>query len=231
MSAPRPPAAAAGSRLRSLIARSRQPAGGPEEACELCSEPIPAEHRHMLDLQRRQLLCACRACALLFDRREAGGGRYRLVPDRSRRVVDFDLDDLRWQALRIPVDMAFFFRSTPLERVVAFYPGPMGATESLLELTDWEDLEERNPVLAAMEPDVEALLVNRANGAREHWIVPVDRAYGLVGLIRTRWKGLGGGDEVWTEIDRFFAALREGGGMVNREGEEARWGSGSASRT
>ena len=61
-----------------------------------------------------------------------------------------------------------------------------------------------NPVLAELEPDVEALLVNRARGAREHWLVPIDDCYALVGLIRTRWRGLSGGEEVWREIDAFF---------------------------
>ena len=48
----------------------------------------------------------------------------------------------------------------------------MGPTESLLELDAWQALEAANPVLAQMEPDVEALLVNRARGARR----PLDRA-------------------------------------------------------
>jgi hypothetical protein len=183
-------------------------------------------------VRKRELLCACRACTILFDRSAAGGGHYRLVPDRIRRVVDFELDELQWQAFGIPVDMAFFFRSTPLERVAAFYPSPVGATESLLSLGAWSDLEERNPVLGTMEPDVEALLVNRARGAREHLLAPVDACYGLVGLIRTRWKGLGGGDEVWTAIGAFFDDLRRRAEATTREGKEAAWpGSRSASPT
>jgi hypothetical protein len=91
--------------------------------------------------------------------------------------------------------------------VVAFYPGPMGAAESLLELHAWDAIEQSNPELADMEPDVEALLVNRARGARDQWLVPIDECYALVGLIRTRWRGLTGGKDVWEEIGRFFAAL------------------------
>ena len=219
--------AAVSPRLRGLIDRA---AAGTEtgeqhaeERCDLCSEPIAAEHRHLLDLERRQILCACRACKILFDRKEAGGDRYRLVPERCYEIADFDLDEARWQSLRIPVDMAFFFASTAVGRVVAFYPSPMGATESLLELEDWDDLRERNPVLAELEPDVEALLVNRARGAREHWLVPVDRCYALVGLIRTRWKGLAGGEEVWAEISRFFDDLRERATVVTKDGKEAAW--------
>jgi hypothetical protein len=129
------------------------------------------------------------------------------VPDRRLRLEDFRLSDLTWEQLRIPVDMAFFFTSTPAERVLAFYPGPMGATESRLELETWRDVVRDNHLLSTMEADVEALLVNRARGARRHWLVPIDDCYRLVALIRTRWRGFTGGKEVWTEIDRFFADL------------------------
>jgi uncharacterized protein DUF5947 len=210
----------AGSRLRELAERAREErAEAPRELCELCGEPIPAEHRHLLDLATRELRCACRACRLLFDRSAAGGDHYRLVPDRRLRITDFELEDNTWEDLRIPVDMAFFFRNTEAARVMAFYPGPMGATESLLELDAWEMLEAANPVLAEMEPDVEALLVNRARGARDCWVVPIDECYSLVGLIRMRWKGLTGGKEVWAEIASFFEALGRRSRSIGRDGE------------
>ncbi|MEJ7653910.1 MAG: DUF5947 family protein [Chloroflexia bacterium] len=123
-------------------------------------------------------------------------------------LTDFQLSDAQWSSLRVPVDMAFFFYSAPAERVVAFYPSPMGPTESLLHLETWAELEEGNPVLKDMGRDVEALLVNRARGARDHFLVPVDECYSLVGLIRTNWRGLSGGQEVWDEIGRFFDSLK-----------------------
>jgi hypothetical protein len=171
--------------------------------------PVPAEHRHVLDVQTRQLLCACRACSLLFDRKAAGAGgaHYRLIPQRRLRLAEFELSDSSWDGLRIPVEMAYFFNNSPAERVMAFYPSPMGATESQLELPAWLELEQANPVLATLEPDVEALLVNRARGARSHWLVPIDDCYRLVAVIRTRWRGFTGGKEVWQEIDRFFEVL------------------------
>lgn len=197
-----------GTRLRGLAQRAARPAPEPEpERCDLCGDPVPAQHRHLIDVRERRLLCACRPCSILFDHRGAGGGHYRLLPQRSRHLDDFDLDDMLWQSFRIPVDLAFFFHSSVAGRVVAFYPAPAGATESLLELDAWDDLVERNPVLAEMEPDVEALLVNRTGGARDHWIVPVDRCYELVGLIRLHWKGFGGGPEVWRQVEAFFERL------------------------
>jgi Family of unknown function (DUF5947) len=63
-------------------------------------------------------------------------------------------------------------------------------------------------VLRDLQPDVEALLVNRTKGCREYYRVPIDRCYLLVGLIRTHWRGLSGGSEAWDAIDGFFARLR-----------------------
>jgi hypothetical protein len=83
----------------------------------------------------------------------------------------------------------------------------MGATESLLGLDAWRALEAANPVLTTLEPDVEALLVHRARGERRHHLVPISDCYELSGLIRTRWRGLTGGREVWAEITRFYDAL------------------------
>ncbi len=194
-------------RLRRLAQRQAEAPEDIEERCELCGTPLAASHRHLLDLSSRQLLCACRACSTLFDRRAAGGGHYRLVPDRRLRLDGFELRDEVWDELRIPVDMAFFFHSSAAERVVAFYPGPMGATESHLSLSAWNRIEGANPVLGTMERDVEALLVNRVNGARRQWLVPIEDCYRLVAVIRTRWRGFTGGKEVWREIDEFFETL------------------------
>ena len=193
--------------------------GAVEESCELCGEPIPPAHRHVLDLGSRALLCACRACATLFDRAEAGGGHYRLMPDRVWLVEDFELDDALWERFQIPVGLAFFYDDTRAGRVVAYYPSPMGATESSLELDTWTELETNNPVLEAMQPDVEALLVDRTGQDPRHWLVPLETCYSLVGLIRLRWKGLSGGREVWDAIKGFFDELESKATRVNRQGD------------
>jgi hypothetical protein len=163
------------------------------ERCELCGTPIGDDHRHLLDPASRELLCSCRSCALLFDR----GGRYLLVPTRRTRLDE--VADLEWEGLRLPVDIAFFLHNSAAGRDMAFYPGPMGATESQLPL--------ELGVLRTIAPDVEALLVDRHKGARRHWIVPIDDCFRLVGIVRTHWRGLTGGKDVWAEIERFFEAL------------------------
>jgi hypothetical protein len=193
--------------LRSLAQRGAGVREAVQEHCDLCGRAIGPEHRHILDLRDRELQCACRACAVLFDSPAAGAGHLRLVPERRLRLDDFVMTDALWEGLRLPVDMAFFFRDTAAERVSAYYPSPMGPTESLLRLEAWTELEAANPVLGTLVPDVEALLVNRARGERRHWIVPIDECYALVGLIRTNWRGLTGGTEVWQQMTRFYDEL------------------------
>lgn len=200
-------------RLRRLVrspvsAPVHAPAPEDPERCELCGTPVPEEHRHLLDVEQRRPLCACPACSILFDRREAGGRRYLRIPDRVRRLDGFVLDDGLWASLGVPVGLAFFLHDTPSGRVTACYPGPMGATGSQPDPEAWAALAAGNPVLAEMEPDVEALLVNRVRGAREHWLVPVDACYRLAGHFRTRWRGPGGGAELWDAVGGFFDGLR-----------------------
>lgn len=213
-------------RLRTL-ARPPEPAppAQQEERCDLCGEPVPALHRHLIDIEDRRLLCACRPCTILFDHSGAGGGHFRLLPERSRILAGFDLDDTLWRSFDIPVELAFFFFSSAAGKVVAFYPAPVGATESLLPLEAWGELVRRNRVLAELEPDVEALLVNRTAraGDAEHWLVPVDRCYELVGVIRAHWKGFGGGVEVWEQVAAFFDRLRREAVTVANDGKETAW--------
>ena len=108
----------------------------------------------------------------------------------------------------IPVNMVYMFYNSVAKRVMAFYPSPAGATESLLSLENWAMLVNSNPVLHEMEPDVEALLINRVRDASDYYIVPIDACYRLVGLIRISWRGLSGGEEAWKAIADFFTDVQ-----------------------
>jgi Family of unknown function (DUF5947) len=70
-------------------------------------------------------------------------------------------------------------------------------------------LARQNAALQQMQADVEALLINRANKARDYFIAPIDKCFELVGTIRMHWRGLSGGQEVWEKIDEFFQRLKE----------------------
>jgi hypothetical protein len=183
----------------------------PVETCEMCAAHLGEPHQHLLDPAIRKLICACDACAILFANQTAK--HYKRVPRRVRALDDFHLTDGQWDSLMMPINMAFFFESSPQQRMVALYPSPAGATESLLPLDAWQDIAGENPQLQGMEADVEALLVNRLGHSRgfrdpEYYIVPIDECFKLVGLIRTHWRGLSGGTEVWQQMAQFFADLK-----------------------
>lgn len=186
------------------------------EKCELCSVEVGHNHQHLIEPIGRKLVCACDACAILFSHQS--GAKYKRVPRLVRFLQEFQMTAGQWDSLMIPIEMAFFFRSSPLDRIVAFYPSPAGATESTLSLESWNEIVAENPVLASMETDVEALLVNRVGhvrgyGAGEYFLVPIDECYRLVGLIRTHWRGFSGGTEVWQEIGKFFTQLKQKAGV------------------
>jgi hypothetical protein len=175
-----------------------------DEACELCGVPVAAEHRHVVDLESRSLLCACRPCWLLFP--PGAAQRYRAVPERHLSFPGFRLGPAQWDALEIPVGLAFFLRSTLLGRVVALYPGPAGAAESALPLGAWAEVSAADPRVDLLEPDVEALFVQSPDGGTARcWLVPVDRCYELVGRLRRVWRGFDGGAEARAELAAFTA--------------------------
>lgn len=197
MSQPRP-----FSTLRKFV-RPAQPQG---ERCELCGLALGPEHPHLLELATRRIACSCLACSFLFDHPESAP--FRKIPSDVRPLREFQLTDAQWDALRIPISLAFFYQDSIADKLTAIYPSPAGAMEALLPLAAWPELVEANPVLKEVRPDVEALLVNRVGAIRETYLVPIDECFKLVGLIRTHWHGLSGGTEVWNEIEQFFARLR-----------------------
>jgi hypothetical protein len=177
-----------------------------QERCELCAEPLAeSAHRHLVDTEKRSLSCACTPCALLFERQGAGGGRFRTVPDRYLSDPDHGLDDAAWDLLQIPVSVAFFFRNAALERLVALYPSPAGATESELDPSTWQRVLGRTRLADLLEPDVEALLLHRTEDRYECFLVPIDVCYELVGRMRLHWQGFDGGAEARADLVEFFA--------------------------
>ena len=76
-------------------------------------------------------------------------------------MPDFHLTDEAWEPFSFRSISPSSCESTPAGRVVALYPSPAGATESLVAAEAWGTIAEENPVLHDFEPDVEGLLVNR----------------------------------------------------------------------
>ena len=199
----------------SRIRNNRQAPEPAGERCEMCSESIADEHQHVVNVAGRQLMCVCRACYLLFTDSNADL-RYRAVPDRYLAFEDFALDRRAWEALQIPVGVAFFFTNSALGRTVAFYPGPAGACESQLDLDAWNAIRGADSRVGLLADDVEALLVRvpENDGADgefaqpQSFLVPIDACYEFVGRLRMLWRGFDGGQEARQFIDSFFSQIQ-----------------------
>ncbi|WP_094287525.1 DUF5947 family protein [Mycobacterium lehmannii] len=193
-----------------------EPAG---ERCEMCAEAITDEHQHVVNIEGRQLMCVCRGCYLLFT--DTGADlRYRAVPDRYLTFGDFALERRQWEALQIPVGLAFFFHNSALGRTVAFYPGPAGATESELDLHAWNDIRAADPRVDMLAKDTEALLVRvpqDESASPLGYLVPIDACYEFVGRLRMMWRGFDGGRDVRNYMAEFFELLEARGQVVDRE--------------
>ena len=177
---------------------------GADELCDLCGVLIAAEHRHLLHLTERRIVCSCEACWAM----RAGEGDYRPTGNRTLWLPELELPEDLWAGFQIPIGLAFFMRSTVTECVVAMYPSPAGATESELHFEAWGRMAELNPVLAELEPDVEGLIVNRLVSPHVYAIAPIDRCYELTGAIKATWEGISGGTGVEQTVTRFFEELR-----------------------
>lgn len=191
---PKPPPAAPG-------ASSAAPAA--QELCDLCNTSVPPDHRHMLNLYERQIICVCESCWAL----RSGDADFRPVGSRTLWLEEFQLPEELWAQFRIPIGLAFFMHSSVTDCVVAMYPSPAGATESELHFETWSRLVEMNPILATLEPDAEGLIVNRTSEPNSFAIAPIDRCYMLVGLIKASWEGISGGSGVERAIAAFFEEL------------------------
>jgi hypothetical protein len=208
---------------------ARAKAGGvaADERCEMCGERVPERHAHLVDTERRSIGCACTACGLLFTR---PGGRYQTIPDRVRHDPDAPLTAAEWAGLAIPVGIAFFFVNSALGHVVASYPSPAGVTECELDLAGWDRLAADHPLLRAVAPDVEAILVvagsprlaggapvaagspgsgGSGGGGVEAFLIPIDACYSLAGGLRLHWRGFDGGAEAQRLLADFLAGIRE----------------------
>jgi hypothetical protein len=136
------------------------------------------------------------------------------VPDRYLAFADFALDRRAWEALQIPVGVAFFFTNSALGRTVAFYPGPAGATESELDMGVWDTIRGADARVDLLADDVEALLVRVAENPEgdelpqpQSYLVPIDACYEFVGRLRMLWHGFDGGQQAREFIAGFFDRL------------------------
>ena len=205
MKGPQPGLVAGLSRfVRERPSPATSPASESQDRCELCPISLPSDHKHLLDLDERRIVCVCATCWSM----RSGDARYRPTGSRTVWLADFELPDELWAEFQIPVGLAFFMRSAETGTVVGLYPSPAGATECELDLDAWNRLVAANPVLEDLDPDAEGLIVNRLTEPRLHAIAPLDECYRLVGLIKTTWEGISGGGQMEITVRDFFDGLR-----------------------
>ncbi len=190
--------------------RQEDPPG--TERCEMCQTILDGWHGHLVDMDKRSIACACRACYLLFTHEGAAGGRYKAVPERICHDPARPLAGTDWNELQIPVAMAFFFFNSALGRVVAGYPSPGGVTECELDLEAWDRLAATYPLLGELTPDTEAIFVHKD----EVFLIPIDMCYSLVGELRMYWQGFDGGAEAREALAAFLAGLRRRAVVLER---------------
>ncbi|MGI8727621.1 MAG: DUF5947 family protein [Solirubrobacterales bacterium] len=179
-------------------------AAAADEHCDLCGSPISADHRHLLHLDERRMLCSCETC---WNER-SGEPSYRPAGARVAWLGEFELPDEAWASFQIPIGLAFFMRTGDPVRTFAFYPSPAGATESEIDEAAWQRLTDLNPQIGGLERDCEALIINRMSDQHQFAVAPIDECYRLVGMIKTTWEGISGGSGPQEAIERFFAELR-----------------------
>lgn len=231
------------------VAPLASPAPPEIEHCDVCADQLPEQHQHLLNIRQfdntvqlnntvqsstgqlsptqRQILCACQACGVLFDRRAAGNGLYRLIRPLRRPLPDLCCDDVLWAGLGVPVDLAFFVRhdsaptpatataQTAESVVTAHYPSPHGTVGAEVAPEAWRRLVDANPLLVDMDTEVVALLIRRERHgagssprhASQQWLLGIDDCYQLTALLRRSWSGLTGGERVWREVDAYFDRL------------------------
>lgn len=194
-------------RFRGAAASAPRSAGPTRtgERCDLCGTELPADHRHLLQLEERRIDCACEACFAL----RSGDPEYRPTGTRVVWLDELEMSDELWASFQIPIGLAFLMRSSAVDRVAALYPSPAGATECELYLESWNQLCADNPVLDGLETDGEALIVNRLADPPQYAIAPIDDCYRLVGIVKTSWEGISGGAGLERAIAGFFDELHE----------------------
>ena len=134
----------------------------------------------------------------------SGDADLRPTGTRVVQLDELELSDELWARFAIPIGLAFFMIDSVAGGVVALYPSPAGATESELDLEAWRELVEANPGIEGIEPDIEALVVNRMASPPIHAILPIDECYRLVGLVKANWEGISGGAGLEEAIAGFF---------------------------
>ena len=178
------------------------------ERCELCAVAVPEDgHRHLVDTEKRALVCACVPCALLMEQPGAAAGRFRTVPARYLTDPGHRLDDSAWEASADPGRRRLLLpqrRARPAGRPLP-EPG-----RSHRERTRTGHLGRPSSAAAAWpnssNPTWRRCCCAAPSGRCECYLVPIDICYELVGRMRLLWQGFDGGAEARADAGRVLRA-------------------------
>ncbi|WP_053960305.1 DUF5947 family protein [Sulfobacillus thermosulfidooxidans] len=186
-----------------------EPVKGEDEVCEVCNRLIPAhDHRHLLRLQTAQVVCACPHCALLFD--APGQNQYQTIPTRIKKLDRAILGQDFWDVMKVPVHLVGIIKRRGGQAEI-FYPSPAGAVSGG-PISQGFLTPSLQQALGSVSDEVEVLLIADLAGMSEGFLIPLDRFYELIGLLRLSWQGLSGGNEVSRRIHQFFDQLAQQAG-------------------
>ena len=136
------------------------------ERCELCSLEIcaPTIRTVRSDGPQAGVLVRCLRVVVQRTQLMPGSSGCR---DEIRLLSEFHMTDAQWDGLMVPINMAFFFRSSPEQGWWRHVPQSGGRHGVAAFAGGVErNCATRIPNSKKMEPDVEALLVNRIGHAR-----------------------------------------------------------------
>ena len=163
-------------------------------------------------------MCVCESCWAL----RSGDSEFRPTGTPDAVARGLPAAGGIWAQFRIPIGLAFFMHSSVTDCVVALYPSPAGATECELHFETWNRLARDEP--GARRPRARRRGADREpdGGPAEFAIVPIDRCYMLVGLVKATWEGISGGQGVEQAIEGFFDELRRCADRADRRREPVR---------
>ena len=149
--------------------------------------PPPARPR-----RRASCMCACRAVLdPVRPRARPAAATTGSCPTGGCGSTASSSTTSRWEELRIPVDMAFFFHSSAGRARGGVLPEPDGRDRVAARARRVGRSWRRPTRCSASWSPTSRRCSSTARAARaQHWLVPIDECYALVGLIRTRWRGL-----------------------------------------
>ena len=175
-----------------LASRRRAPAPAhraPTRRATCAASAIPEDHRHLLHLSERRIVCACEACWAL----RSGEADYRPTGNRTLWLPELDVPDDLWASFQIPIGLAFFMESTVTGVRRRDLPEPGGATESRARTSRrGRGCGRSTRCSTTSSPTSRALIVNRLADPPMYAIAPIDQCYALTGTIKARWEGISG---------------------------------------